>query len=263
MANRSSRLLSALLCAALLASSSQDDVADVPSEDLRAGGDKDKRYFLIGGGKDVKPPAAGYKVAIIMPGGPGTADFHPFVKRIWKNALSKEYLVAQPVAVKWTDDQEIVWPTKTNPVKGMKFSTEDFVETIIKEVAGKYKVDPRFIFTLSWSSSGPAAYALSLQPKKSVTGSFVAMSVFNTKWLPPLPNARGHAYYIDHARDDKVCPFRMAEEARDTLKKAGAKVEFSEQEGGHGWTGDVYGRMKQGFKWLEENAAPTSSTKKK
>jgi predicted esterase len=256
------RLLPVLLCAGLIASSPQDDVAEVPSEDLKAGGDKDKRYFLIGGGKDAKPPAAGYKLAVIMPGGPGTADFNPFVKRIWMHALSKEYLVAQPVAVKWAKDQAIVWPTKNNPVEGMKFSTEDFVEAVIKEVSGRYKVDPRFIFTFSWSSSGPAAYAISLQHKKSVTGSFVAMSVFKPDFLPPLALAKGHAYFIDHSREDKVCPFRMAEEARDELKKAGAKVEFSEQTGAHGWTSDVYPRMKKGFEWLEKNAAPPAPRKK-
>jgi hypothetical protein len=37
-----------LLAAALPA---QDDVADVPSQDLRAGKDENKRYFLIGPAK--------------------------------------------------------------------------------------------------------------------------------------------------------------------------------------------------------------------
>jgi predicted esterase len=264
MRNRAWILLPALVVSAISLAPAQDDVAGVPSEDLKIGGDANKRYFLIGGGKDVKAPETGFKLAVIMPGGPGTADFNPFVKRIWMNALSKEYLVAQPVAFKWAEGQEIVWPTKTNPVKGMKFSTEDFVDAVIKDVAGRYKIDPRFIFTFSWSSSGPAAYAISLQEKKAVTGSFVAMSVFKPDFLPPLKNAKGHAYFIDHARDDKTCPFRMAEKARDELGKAGAKVEFSEQEGGHGWAGgDVYGRMRKGFEWLEKNAAPPQASRKK
>jgi hypothetical protein len=64
-----------------------DDVADVPSQDLRAGGDAQKRYFLIGPAKDAKAPAAGYGLVVILPGGDGSADFHPFVKRIFKNSL--------------------------------------------------------------------------------------------------------------------------------------------------------------------------------
>jgi predicted esterase len=252
----------ALLCLAGPPAAAQDDVADVPCEDLKAGGDKDKRYFLIGGAKAAKPPGTGYKLAVIMPGGPGTADFNPFIRRIWKNALSTDYIVAQPVAIKWADGQEIVWPTKASPVKGMKFTTEDFVEAVIKDVKARAKIDPRHIYTLSWSSSGPAAYALSLQEKRSVTGSFVAMSVFKPDSLPPLKNAKGHAYFIDHSREDKVCPFRMAEQARDDLAKAGAKVEFSEQEGGHGWTGPVFERIRKGFEWLEKNVAPPSAARR-
>jgi len=255
--------LSALMASAAPIAPAQDDVADVPSEDLKIGGDANKRYFLIGGDKEAKAPEGGFKLAVIMPGGPGTADFNPFVKRIWKHALSSEYLVAQPVAFKWAEGQEIVWPTKTNPVKGMKFSTEDFVDAVIKDVAGRHKIDPRFIFTFSWSSSGPAAYAISLQEKKAVTGSFVAMSVFKPDTLPPLKAAKGHAYFIDHSKDDKVCPLRMAEQARDTLRKAGATVEFSEQSGAHGWTSDVYGRMRRGFEWLAKNAAPAEAPRKK
>jgi predicted esterase len=241
------------LAIAMLPAQEADDVAGVVSEDLKAGGDANKRYFLIGTQKKAaKPPAAGYKLAIIMPGGPGTADFHTFVKRIWKFALSEDYLAVQPVAIKWKDDQEIVWPTKKSPVPGMKFTTEEFVETIVKEVAKRYKLDPRYVFSLSWSSSGPAAYALSLQEKRIVTGSFVSQSVFVEEKLPPLKNAKGLAYYLHHSPADKTCPIDLARKARDELKKQGAKVEFAEYEGGHGWNGDMYGQIKTGFTWLEK-----------
>jgi hypothetical protein len=77
---------------------------ELTTEDLKAGGDADKRYFLIGPRKDAKPPKTGFKLAIIMPGGPGSADFHPFVRRIWKHALPEDYIAAQPVAVKLPAD---------------------------------------------------------------------------------------------------------------------------------------------------------------
>src|SRR5687767_162906 len=107
-----------------------DDVADVPSQDLRAGGDEHKRYFLIGPRPGAEAPAAGHGLVVVLPGGPGSADFHPFVKRIFKYALPEGYLAAQPVAVKWADDQAIVWPTEGTRahVPGMKFTTEEFVE---------------------------------------------------------------------------------------------------------------------------------------
>src|SRR5262245_14481440 len=152
----------------------QDDVADVVSRDLRAGKDSHKRYFLIESPKAGTAPKEGYGLLVVLPGGDGSADFHPFVKRISKNAVPEGYVVAQPVAVKWTEGQEIVWPTAKDRVEGMKFSTEEFIDAVIEDVAGKYKLDPRRVFTLTWSSSGPAGYAASLGCTR-VTGSFIAM----------------------------------------------------------------------------------------
>jgi predicted esterase len=229
------------------------DVADIPSEELQAAGDASKRYFLIGPKKKAKPPAEGYGLLVIMPGGDGSADFYPFVKRIYKNALPEGYLAAQPVAFKWTPDQKIVWPTKTNPVAEMKFTTEEFVDAVIEEVAKKHKLDREKIFSLSWSSSGPAAYAISLRNKSRVKGSFVAMSVFNPRFLPPLKEAKGHAYYLYHSPDDRVCPYRMAEQAKTRLTESGARVHLEDYEGGHGWRGDVFDDIRRGVEWLEKN----------
>ena len=43
--------------------------------------------------------------------------------------------------------------------------------------------------------------------------------------------------------------------ARDSLREAGAKVEFVEYNGGHGWHGDVFGNLRKGIEWLESQAA--------
>jgi predicted esterase len=232
----------------------QDDVADVVSQDLRAGKDKHKRYFLIKPPKSVKAPNKGYGLLVVLPGGDGSADFHPFIKRISKNAVPGGYVLAQPVAVKWTPEQEIVWPTDKNRAPGMKFSTEEFVEAVIRDVRGRVKVDPERTFTLTWSSSGPAAYAASLRSKK-IAGSFIAMSVFKPDLLPPLKKARGHAYFLYHSPDDRVCPFRMAEQAARELKKSGATVKLATYEGGHGWRGNLYGNIREGIEWLEKHHA--------
>jgi predicted esterase len=231
------------------------DVADIPSQDLRAAGDANKRYFLIGPPKNTRPPAEGCGLVVVLPGGDGSADFNPFVRRIYKNALSERYLAAQPVAVKWTADQQIVWPTKTNPVTGMKFGTEEFIDAVIEDVAKKHKLDRTRVFTLSWSSSGPAAYATSLQDKRGVTGSLIAMSVFDPKFLPPLKAANGHAYYLYHSPEDRVCPYRMAEQAKTSLAENGAKVHLATYDGGHGRRGDVYTDIRGGVEWLERNGA--------
>jgi predicted esterase len=233
----------------------QDDVADIASQDLRLGKDEHKRYFLIAPAKDVKPPKKGYGLLIVLPGGPGSADFHPFVKRIYKYAVPEGYVLAQLVAVKWTEDQQIVWPTDRNPAEAMKFSTEEFVDAVMKDVGRRHRLDPGRIFTLTWSSSGPAAYAISLSSKK-VTGSFIAMSVFKPDLLPPLEKAKGHAYFLYHSPDDRVCPFAMAERAAKDLKEYGAAVKLATYEGGHGWRGDLYQHVREGLKWLEKHHAP-------
>lgn len=244
----------AALLLALLPVFVQED--EVVSQDLLVGGDKNKRYFFIGPQKKgAEPPKPGYKLAVILPGGSGSAEFHTFVKSIWSSCLSGEYLLVQPVSVKWKEDQVIVWPTKRSPVPGMKFTTEDFVEEVIREVAAKHKIDPRHIFTLTWSSSGMTAYTLSLLEKRLVTGSFISMSIFKEEDLPPLRGAKGHAYYLHHSPEDQKCPVDQARKARDELKKQGAKVEYKEYEGGHGWPKEVkdrYDQIRAGFQWLEK-----------
>jgi predicted esterase len=235
------------------------DVSEISSEERYAEGDRNKRYFLIGAGKDDKPPKEGYNLIIIMPGGAGGENFNPFVRRIYKNALGDKFLVAQPVAFKWHGSQRIVWPTKVNPTRSQKFATEDFIEAVIRDVKKQHKINKRNIFTLSWSSSGPAAYAISLQKSTQVKGSFIAMSVFRRKWLPPLDTAKGHIYYLLHSPEDKICPFGHAEQAKAELTEAGAIVQLDTYEGGHGWYGDVYCNIKRGISWLNEQVSHEKS----
>jgi predicted esterase len=158
------------------------------------------------------------------------------------------------VAFNWTPQQQIVWPTRTNRVDGQQFSTEDFVEAVIRDVAEKHPVDKNSVFTLSWSSSGPAAYAISLAENTPVRGSYIAMSVFKPDTLPRISGARGHAYFLDHSPADQVCPFRMAQAAEKALKENGASVVLNTYDGGHGWHGEIYARVTNGIRWLESQA---------
>lgn len=269
-AGRARVVLSAMLTAALgaapAAGSAQppdaEDVADIPSQELYVGGDNHQRYFLIGPKADTRRPKAGYRLLVVLPGGDGGADFHPFVKRIAKHALGDDYLVAQPVAPRWSPKQaeQVVWPTRQTSWQGMKFSTEEFVEAVIRDVADKQAIDAKHVYTLSWSSGGPAAYAISTGKNTAVRGSFIAMSVFHEKNLPGLKRAKDRPYYLYHSKDDRVCPYRLAEQARDALKKVGAKVQLREYDGGHGWRGDVYGEIRRGMRWLEKSANKSGAT---
>lgn len=226
------------------------DVADIPAQDLIVPGNPRMRYFLIGPRKGVHAPKEGFKLVVVMPGGDGSDAFHPFVRRLYKYAMPDDCLVVQPVAVRWPTSQQIVWPIRHNPVKNQEFSTEDFVEAVIKDAAARQPIDRRFIFTLSWSSSGPAAYAIAIQEKTAVTGSYIAMSVFHRRWLPPVERAKGRLFLIEHSPQDKICPYADALEAQQELLKAGAAVRLVTYEGGHGWHGRVYPRVREGLFWL-------------
>ncbi len=113
----------------------------------------------------------------------------------------------------------------------MRFSTEGFLDAVIEEVESRYSVDPEKVFTLSWSSSGPAAYAAALTEGSKITGSFVAMSVFKPDQLPSLKGAKGKAFYLLHSPDDFI-PIRMAEDAEKQLSEKRAEVCLQTYEGG-------------------------------
>ncbi|HEX2971555.1 MAG TPA: hypothetical protein VHP11_04445, partial [Tepidisphaeraceae bacterium] len=198
---------------------------------------------------------------LVLPGGDGSADFHPFVKRIYQNALTGDYLVAQLIAPKWDAGQQIVWPTQKSRVKGQKFTTEQFATAVIDEIRSKYAVDERRVFTLSWSSGGPAAYAISLDANTRVRGSLIAMSVYKPSLLPPLEGAKGQAYFLLHSQQDRVCPYAMARAASLALANKGAATKLVDYDGGHGWRGDVFGNIRQGIEWLEKNAQAPTTTK--
>jgi predicted esterase len=46
---------------------------------------------------------------------------------------------------------------------------------------------------------------------------------------------------------------RIAQTAVDEMRQSGAKVELRNDEGGHGWHGDVYGEIRRGIQWPEAN----------
>lgn len=235
------------------------DIADMQVQDLRAGGDEKKRYFVIR--RPGEPPPNGWRTLFVLPGGPGSAEFQPFVTRIAKFALPESYLAIQLVAPVWSPQQaqNNVWPSEKLPATEMKFTTADFFLAVRAELAKAHRLDPRYTFTLTWSSSGMNGYTFPLLPKTGVTGTFVAMSVFKPAQLPALDRAKGHPYFIYQSPQDFI-PFAHAESARDTLQKAGATVELQTYEGGHGWRGDTMGDIRKGITWLEQHASKTASS---
>lgn len=195
--------------------------------------------------------ASGNGLLIVLPGGDGSAGFQPFVSNIHKQSVSTDFALAQPIAKKWNTAQRIVWPTSTNMVDGMKYSTEEFIAQVIADVGKQIKLDPQRIILLAWSSGGSAAYATMLQKETRVSGAVLAMSVFKPNYLPSLANAKDRRFYILHSQEDEVCPYWMAKNANTQLAENGAQVKMADYKGGHGWHGDVFGNLSRGLKFAQ------------
>ena len=116
----------------------------------------------------------------------------------------------------------------------MAFSTEEFLDAVLEDVEERVDVDPAFVFTLCWSSSGPAVYAWSVRKETRATGHFVSQSVFRPDEMPSLKGAKGLAYYLHQSPEDTRTPLHFAETAKEKLEKHGAEVRLVEYAGGHG-----------------------------
>lgn len=220
---------------------------------------KETGHYLSIPARNKKAPEKGNGLLIVLPGGDGSADFHPFVSRIHANSLGDDYVLAQPLARKWTDEQVVVWPTSKLKVKKMGYTTEQLIEAVYEDVAKKTKIDPKRVYLLGWSSGGPAVYASLLKRSSPATGGIAAMSVYKPDQLPKPTGAKGRSVYILHSPDDRVCPYWMAKKGHEELMNAEVRTKMVDYEGGHGWRGDVFGNIQKGTKWLED--APAASDK--
>lgn len=217
-----------------------------------------QQYFLMRHRKPAQPVEK-YGLVVIVPGGPGTADFLPFGANVLtRHAIPDDFLVAQLVAPQWRPgDDRIVWPSHVFPDDKAEFTTEEFIAAVIDEVGTKERIDPRFVFTLGWSSSGHVLYSASTRVPR-VRGSVVAMSRFLPARSVETDKVKGKAYYLYHSPEDRVCRFTEAELAVKTLKEHGAEANLVSYKGGHGWQPFTFyaDRIKEGVLWLKDlNAA--------
>ncbi len=225
-----------------------------PAEQRTIDGDEKQSYFQIGPREGATMPESGWKVMLILPGGDGSADFHPFCRRIHMHALPEDYVAVQLVAPVWSDDENrVVWPSeKLNPQDG-EFTTEQFIKAAVEDLKTCTEIDEQNVFALGWSSGGPPLYVNSVLDDSPVTGTFVAMSVFHPQNISDISGAEGHPYFILHSPGDWIPIDRHARVAVEQLGNAGAKTRLQLYSGGHGWVDDPYGNIRRGIQWLQEN----------
>ena len=250
--NRAAISLFALLVAG--PGDGQEIDPQIHTQEKQVGTNAQQKYFLIernvSGAKDKTNG-----LVLILPGGPGTKDFLPFCANVLTlYGIPENFVVAELIAPEWSkDENRIVWPGRVISDNQAKFTSEDFLRAVIEDVTIARKIDPRFVFTLGWSSSGHVLYSASVSDEK-VTGSIIAMSRFFPSVLMDLEKVRGKNYFLYHSPDDQICPYSEARLAERTLKEHGANVKLVSYPGGHGWVPNTYycDRIKEGIEWLQK-----------
>ena len=240
----------------------QEIDGEIITEDRTARGDAMKRYFLIRHRLEPAELPPEHALLLILPGGPGSADFLPFCANVLtRHGTPKDFIVAQLVAPVWkkTESEKNVWPSTIVQSRAAKFRTEEFISAVIEEVSREHRIRDGWIFLLGWSSSGHAVYSSSFENPK-IGGAFIAMSRFIPRLFTQLRNAKGKRYYLWHSPQDSVCPYSDAETAAKLLTQSGALTILKSYNGGHGWVpnSQYVDRINEALTWFR---APVSDAK--
>jgi hypothetical protein len=214
------------------------------------------RYFRIDPVPGTATPKGGFGLLLVLPGGPGTADFLPWVENGVASQLPADFVTVMLTAPKWTADQAIVWPTTNSQVVGMQYSTEDYVRAVVADVRKAHVIDPARTALLGWSSSGPAVYELLLGETPPCSRAYIAMSVFRQLSRAQQQAAKGARILLDQSPDDRVTKFEYAERAQQQLGECGAAVRLMTYRGGHGWLDAPQARLHEGRRWLLGDEPP-------
>lgn len=204
-------------------------------------------YFVLPPKQPPKDGAGG--LVVVLPGGDGSRDFLPWVENGLLAQRPDDCTGVLVTAVKWRDDQRIVWPTAQSKVPDMRYTTEDYVRAVVHEVEQAHRIDPARRVVVAWSSSGPAVYPLLCAEDGPFARGYVAMSIW-PRDLRDLAAAKGRRFFLDQSPEDKVTPFRFVRQAHAALDKAGAVVRVSVYDGGHGWHDEPLPRFREGLRWL-------------
>jgi predicted esterase len=198
-------------------------------------------------------------LCLILPGGPGSADFLPFCANVLaQRAFPEDWLVVQLVAPQWRPpaDSTTIWPSKIFPDPKARFTTEEFIGAVLKETLGREVAKDAPVVALGWSSSGHAIYSALLKFPE-IRGVLMNGARCQEAWFRPRPAIKGKAVFFYHSPQDTVCPIADAEQAMIFLPKAGAHTKLVTYPGGHGWPfgTDHTAALRDGLTWILETTA--------
>lgn len=226
------------------------------SLDLRTVRGDERKRWVLHAPHDEAPPAEGYGLLVVLPGGDGSIEFTPFIRDTIRTAAGDDYVVIQMIAPPIEEDRNaVVWPRERLPDDRVDFTMEPIVHAAVEVAMREYAIDAGRVWAMGWSSGGPPAYQVTLMPDSPFAGAFVIMSVFKPQLLSPLEGAAGKAYYILHSPQDFIrMDFPRA--AQKQLREAGGRTKLQEYEGGHGWHGNIGAFIERAIEWLEDAPPP-------
>jgi predicted esterase len=197
-----------------------------------------------------------FGLIVALAGGSGNGeDLTDFWQEAIQKSLKDGYFVALPIAPKWNARQTAPWVTQMglSQVKEARFSTETFLNDIIKDVSERYPIDRGRLFLHGVGEGGLAAYTCSLDVTTPFRGFYILSSPFKTAQLPPLTRAKGRRYLIQQSKDDKAAPFFQAAAAEDLLRKQAAVVKLMVYKGEHGYkfAEKPWEQVADAITWLE------------
>ncbi len=208
-------------------------------------------YFQFGPKHRDPAPDAGYALVLVLPGGSGNAEFRAWCEERYQDWVGAGVVMAELVAKKWTPEQQIIWPTEKSKVDKMKFTTEEFVASVVEDLSSRVKIDPRRVITVSWSSSGPACYRIHTLRRTPVTASLVVMSVFKQDQMDSKRIGKKRPRFILHSPEDKTCNYIFVERARKWFGKKSTNIATDTYAGGHGWAGMSVDKARKALHWLQ------------
>jgi predicted esterase len=201
-----------------------------------------------------RKPTFGLIVALAGGNGNGE-DLTDFWQEAIQKSLKDGYFVALPIAPKWSAHQPAAWVTQQHmsSVKEARFSTESFLDAVVKDVSDRYPIDPSRLFLHGVGEGGLAAYTCSLGSATSFRGFYILSSPFKTAQLPPLTHAKGRRYLIQQSKEDKLAPYFQAAAADALLRKQAAVVKLVVTQGEHGYkfSQNPWEQIAQAIGWLE------------
>ena len=112
------------------------------------------------------------------------------------------------------------------------------LDRFIAEAVGAYPVDPQRLFLLGFSQGSMMSYSFALIQPGRVAGvvaqsGYIPLSSLHAGWKVDESGIMRKPFLLTHGAHDPIIPVEWGRQARDTLVRLGAEVEYREFPMGH------------------------------